>query len=443
MSEHWLIRAEGLTKSYPRRSGTAAALLGAILGRRTGEGYRALSDVDLELRPGEALGVIGRNGAGKSTLLQILAGSLQPTAGSIERRGRVAAMLALGAGFHPDFTGRENVLLSAAAYGLNEAEIAAKLPLVEAFADIGHFLDHPVRDYSSGMYARLAFAVCAHVDADVLIVDEILTVGDAAFQARCRAWMETFLERGALVFVSHDELAVLSVCTRALWLENGRQAAEGRPDEVVQAYRRAMARLDPVQPAPTRLERDAGIDFAADARRGRNPIQVTPFSAGAPSHGHGGASITDVAFVDAAGRRCPTIQGGGEVELRIRGRTEAAVGRPIVGFILRDAMGQNLMGDNTYLAHREEPRALAAGECFDAVFAFRMPYLPDGLYTLAPSIIEGTQRSHVHLCWLEDAVVLTVSGSPVELGAVGVPMVIEEPEPLEEDLARPRVTALP
>ena len=180
--------------------------------------FWALRDLSCTLRRGETVGVIGRNGSGKSTLLQMICSTLTPTAGTIHVNGRVAALLELGAGFNPEFTGRENVRMNAALLGLTPSEIDARLPAILAFADIDDFVDQPVKTYSSGMFVRLAFAVIAHVDADILIIDEALAVGDGFFTQKCMRFLREFRENGTLLFVSHDTSAVLNLCDRALWL---------------------------------------------------------------------------------------------------------------------------------------------------------------------------------------------------------------------------------
>lgn len=425
MGKDLLIRAQGLSKTYPARAdrlGYMAGLLAGGFGKGTAQ---ALDGVGFTLARGEALGVVGRNGAGKSTLLQIVCGTQTPDAGTVERFGRIAAMLELGAGFHPEFTGRENAALNAAIYGLTDRQVAERLPLIAAFADLGDFIDRPVREYSSGMRARLAFAVCAHVDADVLVVDEVLTVGDWAFQAKCQRYVEDFLRRGALLLVSHDEHAVLSMCGRALWLERGRMVADGAADAVLRRYREAMVKADEaaeraatVLPGDTsHSTRDTGESLAAD-----NPIDIAGRGADAPSHGHGGAVIEDVYLSEPSGARLARCHGGQRVDLNIRGHALREIHGPILGFIFRDALGQNLFGDNTWTSYRNRPRTLAVGEPFHAILTFRMPLLPKGIYTIAPSIIEGTQHNHVHLHWIEDAMILTVHESPVSFGLIGVPM---------------------
>lgn len=254
-----------------------AAALQASAARRI-HIHQALHEVSFELRRGEALGIVGLNGSGKSTLLQIIAGVLPATTGTVETHGRIAALLELGSGFNPELTGRENIRINAAILGLDRAQIEARLDAIIAFADIGDYIDQPVKTYSSGMALRLAFAVQVHIDPDILIVDEALAVGDAAFQAKALARIQQTLARGTtLLFVGHDLNAIRAFCQRALLLEEGRIAAEGSPEEVIEEYLyrvHARAAASGQQPVPVRIAegfRSAdggvlGLAFATPAR---------------------------------------------------------------------------------------------------------------------------------------------------------------------------------
>jgi len=257
MSEDVVIAAENLSKAYriwsepverllsPLYNETSRFMPGGLSARfkqRAKAGYKdfyALDDVSFEVKRGGAVGIVGRNGAGKSTLLQLIAGTLQPTSGSIKVNGRVAALLELGAGFNPDFTGRENIFLSGAILGLTATEVERRFDEIAAFADIGDFIEQPVKTYSSGMMMRLAFAVNTCVDPDILIVDEALSVGDAPFQAKCFRRLRQLIDKGvSLLFVSHDVGTVRSICTQALWLKTGRTEMWGEAKEVAKMYER-------------------------------------------------------------------------------------------------------------------------------------------------------------------------------------------------------------
>jgi lipopolysaccharide transport system ATP-binding protein len=423
------ISAQGLGKAYRLFVRPEDRLKQMLIGNHTRhEPFWALKNLDLQLRRGEALGIIGENGAGKSTLLRLLCGTTQPTTGSVSVTGRVAALLELGSGFNPRFTGRENVWLNAALHGLSKLQISERFDAIAEFAGIGDFMDLPVKVYSSGMQARLAFAVSAHVDADILIVDEILAVGDAPFAQKCAGYFEKFRARGTLLFVSHNSGLVAKLCDRALWLEHGEMRELGPAGEVCANYVTNLAE---------RSEKQSAVRHAAGARpwktiqppplvrdqrrRTPNRIAVSRFDADAPWHGHGGAAIVDVLFADEDGRRLDQIEGGAEVELRVECRADRNLPRPIVGFLLRDRLGQNIFGDSTYLACRNGPRPLRTGEVFTARFRFQLPFLARGEYALTAAITEGTQEDHIHVHWIEESVLLKVEDGPVRHGIIGVP----------------------
>lgn len=424
-----VIRALDLGKAYTLQARAQDRLKQIMLGSRAvqQEKFWALRNINLELRRGEALGVIGENGAGKSTLLRLLCGTLRPTTGTIAVGGRIAALLELGSGFNPKFTGRENVWLSAAVHGLGKAQIAERFDAIAEFAGIGEFMDLPVKVYSSGMQARLAFAVSAHVDADILIVDEILSVGDAAFGQKCARYFEKFRERGTLLFVSHATGLVAKLCDHALWLEKGEVRELGPASEVCANYvtelaERSEKKLSPGASDTSRWKTIKAQAPVCDRRlRPRNAIDVSALDGEAPWHGHGGAKITDVYFVDGAGSRLNLVEGGGEVRLRVECVAKRDIPQPIIGFLLRDRLGQNVFGDSTYLACRERDVGVRAGANFAAQFAFQMPFLAHGNYALTVAITEGTQADHIHIHWIEEAVLLTVSGGPVRHGIIGVP----------------------
>jgi lipopolysaccharide transport system ATP-binding protein len=420
-----VVNAGGLGKSYRLRTGAG----------RLSDEFWALKDVDLELRRGQALGIVGENGAGKSTLLKLLCGTLRPTTGSVQVEGRVAALLELGAGFNPNFTGRENVWLNAAVLGLSKSEIEARFDAIAAFAGIGEFMDLPVRLYSSGMQARLAFAVSAHVDADVLIVDEILSVGDAGFAQKCFARLDRFRKSGTLLFVSHSTGTVARLCDRALWLESGRVRELGPAPDICARYLASLAERRESEVAKTRPEAEQRWKvlepppIVQDIRGKRpNGIGLSPFRADAPWHGRGGARIVDVSFRGPEGERLYELHGEDVVNLSILCRAERDMTEPIVGFMLRDRLGQNVFGDSTYLACKDCPRDMPAGGDFLAEFVFQLPFLARGEYGLTAAITEGTQRDHTHVHWIEEAVVLDVRESPVTRGIIGVPALAVEIE---------------
>jgi lipopolysaccharide transport system ATP-binding protein len=246
MSSDSAIQCIGLGKAYQIYKRRTDRLKQVAFGNfhRFYREYWVLRDVDLDVSRGDCLGIIGRNGAGKTTLLQLLCGITQPTCGELRVNGRLAPILALGSGFDRELTGRENVLVSGALLGLRRSDILQRLPSIAEFAAVGSFIDLPVRLYSSGMRARLAFAVCAHADADIMLVDEALAVGDAAFQQKCLHFMESFRRRSTLLLVSHDMNQIEAFCDRAIWVDGGQIRASGKPSEVIRNYHNASD-LDP------------------------------------------------------------------------------------------------------------------------------------------------------------------------------------------------------
>jgi lipopolysaccharide transport system ATP-binding protein len=420
MQPSHFMTATGVGKCYRRDCSPAGHVANLLFGRQVGHPFWALHPVDIALGPGQALGVVGRNGSGKSTLLQLLAGTLTPTVGHVTHAGRIAGLLELGAGFNPDYTGRENAALNATSLGMSRRDFQDRFPQIAAFADIGDYIDRPVREYSSGMYARLAFAVASHVDADILIVDEILAVGDSLFQKKCHARIRQFRDAGkSIVFVTQNANEMASICTEAIWLDGGNLRLRGPADEVAKAYQSALLGRyqHPAKTGPLPQDTEAPATFDTPML-----VDAGPFRPDAPQHGQGGARVVGLHWQTTDGQVARQFKGGAEIELTIRCRAERTLASPIIGFIFRDDRGQNLFGDNSYLVTALNPPAVDAGQDVTASFRFRFPYLPLGRYQLAPSIIEGTQDDHLHLHWMEGAMEITVTQSPVEFGMIGVPI---------------------
>ncbi|QCG93000.1 ABC transporter ATP-binding protein (plasmid) [Azospirillum sp. TSA2s] len=432
-----VIRAEGLGKAYAifkRPQDRLKQML--VRGRRKYyDEYWALRGVDLEVRRGETVGLIGRNGSGKSTFLQLLCGTLTPTSGRIAVDGRIAALLELGAGFNPEFTGRENVYLAASVLGLSNEQIAQRYDSIAEFAGIGDFIEQPVKLYSSGMYARLAFAVAAHVDADIMIVDEILAVGDASFTQKCMRFIHRFKERGTLFFVSHDTGQVVNLCDRVVWLDNGSVRAVGPAKDVCHDYLAALYsdqdtsrgfRIGGTRQALPQAKREEPVEDARaellKSSQHRNAIEIFDFDPNAPWFGERGASITSVRLLDSGGTPLSTLEGGEEIVLEVACHAEKDLFQPIVGFYVRDRLGQNLFGDNTHLTYQLDPIRVVAGQDFAARFRFQLPYLPSGDFSITVAIAEGTQNDHVQHHWIEDALFFKVHSSHVVQGLVGIPM---------------------
>lgn len=446
MSSDVSIKVENLSKCYEIYNQPRDRLkqfifprLQQLAGRPRRQYFRefwALRDVSFEIKRGQTVGIIGRNGSGKSTLLQMICGTLNPSNGCIQTRGRVAALLELGSGFNPEFSGRENVYMNGAVLGLTRQEMDQRFEAIEAFADIGSFIDQPVKTYSSGMMVRLAFAVIAHVDADVLVVDEALAVGDAFFTQKCMRFLRGFMKTGTVLFVSHDTGSVRSLCNHAIWIEKGRVLQQGSPKDVCEEYLQAFYEAQQGKSTSTRLKvtslaatPGAGAKPVKDQRADlinasnlRNDLQIFDFDPQANSFGQGGAQITLVQFLDADRHQLSWIVGGETVVLRIHVIAHEFLSSPIIGFYIKDRLGQPLFGDNTYLTTQGEPRACEAGQDLVGEFTFSMPRLAAGDYSITAAIANGTQEEHVQHHWMHDAIHFKSESTSVTGGLIGIPM---------------------
>ncbi len=434
MSSEPAIQVDRLGKVYPLYDKPSHRLLQMLTRgrRRFYREFPALHDVSFQVGPGETVGLIGRNGSGKSTLLQLICGTLNRTSGTVRTRGRIAALLELGSGFNPEFTGRENVFLNAAILGLDDAEIRARYDDITAFAELGDYMDQPVKTYSSGMQVRLAFAVIAHVDADILVIDEALAVGDAVFVQKCMRFIRGFRERGTLLIASHDMGAILSLCNRAIWLDHGSIRRTGDPRPVAEAYLhdafqqlsgekvslRPVGAPDPAPPGGTDAPGDGDPDPPAVDYGDR--LAVRDHLAQARGWNSGDGEILSVRLEHADGSSPDLFRGGEPVRLVIRAKVHRDMSRPILGFLVRDRLGQDLFGENTLPVTARHPVPAAAGSVLEGEFAFRLPMLPNGQYALMASLADGDLTSHVQHHWLHDALIFTVSSSTVRWGLVGV-----------------------
>lgn len=446
MSSNIAIKVEGLSKCYQiydhprdRLKQFIFPRFRSFLGLSEKKYYRefwSLRDVSFEVKRGETVGIIGRNGSGKSTLLQMICGTLNQSSGQVVTQGRIAALLELGSGFNPEFSGRENVYMNAAVLGLSNDQVQQRFADIEKFAEIGEFIDQPVKTYSSGMMVKLAFSVIAHVDADILIVDEALAVGDAFFTQKCMRFIRQFQKNGGtLLFVSHDTGAVINLCESAILLKQGRLVETGSPKKVSESYLATL--YSETQAIDISVEEIRSEDSSTvtqdeefyDLRKDlinsstlRNDIEVFRFDPDTAAFGSGGARITGVRLLDVDGKPLSWLVGGEDVQLEIRCEATQDILSPIVGFQWKDRLGQTIFADNTYLTYQYQPQSVGREQQLIVGFSFRLPLLPTGDYSIAVALADGTQDNHIQHHWLHEALICKVHASSICFGLVGVPM---------------------
>lgn len=356
--------------------------------------FWALNDVSFEVKKGETVGIIGRNGSGKSTLLQMICGTLSPTNGHVEVTGRVAALLELGAGFNPEFTGRENIFMNGTLLGLSKQEIEARYDDIVAFADVGAFIDQPVKMYSSGMFVRVAFAIAASMDPSILIVDEALAVGDLAFQAKCMVRLRELMDAGTTVlFVSHDMSSVRNICSKVLWLKQGRAVAFGDPKDVVGAYVGEMnleinriAGGRPAQAVPDSTPRLPSESI---------PLEPVPFLDGHTRYGDGRVTILDITLLNGHGQATELLELHEPYAVRIVVRANADIERPAIGYSLCDFKGNQVVGGiNSNFPDVKMP-PFEAGKVY-RVDVSAINTLAQGGYTINVGVENVVQQNKVH-----------------------------------------------
>lgn len=398
--------------------------LTGLPGRQYFREFWALQGIGFDVPKGETVGIIGRNGSGKSTLLQIVCGTLSPTMGEVSVRGRVAALLELGSGFNPEFTGRENIFLNAMVLGLTHEQVTARFDSIAAFADIGDFIEQPIKTYSSGMAVRLAFAVIAHVDADVLIIDEALAVGDAVFTQKCMRFLRRFKEDGTILFVSHDVASIAALCSQAVWLDQGEIRMSGPAKEVAEAYTQYCAQqaVGEAQALYSLKGESDSVRVGGATYQQDGETEIDFFDNVIHSDGWttGKAEICKVSITRGDGRSDGAFEGGEPIVLTVDAYAHGNIDRPIIGFLVKDRLGQSLFGHNTF---QEQPaaRPLQAGDTARAEFAFRLPLLPNGEYSITVALADGDLIDHVQHHWIHDAVVLVVRSTRSRYGLVGIP----------------------
>jgi lipopolysaccharide transport system ATP-binding protein len=344
-----------------------------------------LQAINFTVKPGEAVGIIGINGAGKSTLLKMITGTTQPTTGSIHITGRVAAMLELGMGFHPDFTGRQNVIMAGQLLGYSLEDIIRLMPDIEAFADIGDYIDQPVRVYSSGMQMRLAFSVATARRPNVLIIDEALSVGDASFQHKSFDRIREFRKQGTtLLIVSHDKGAIMAICDRAILLNAGKLAMEGEPETVMDYYNAMLA----------------------DHQNQEVKQEVTDAGKVQTISGTGEVTLNEVALLDTAGQQIEMVAVGQAVSLRVTMTSQAQIEELVVGYMIKDRLGQPIFGTNTH-HHKRRLESVQNNKQIEFHFDFQANLGP-GSYSMAIALHTDDTHLAKNYEWRDNALIFTI-----------------------------------
>jgi len=402
-----------VSKSYPIYDSPADRLKELLTFQqlRRHRDFWALRDVSFEIEKGSVFCIIGQNGSGKSTTLQLAAGIFPPTSGDVQIGGRVAALLELGAGFNPQFSGRENVFLYGTLLGLSNREIRLRYRDIEEFAEIGDFINRPVKTYSSGMLVRLAFAVAINVDPEILIVDEALSVGDYYFRQRCmRKVHELKRRQTTIIFVSHSMADVKAIGSEVMWLEDGRTVEIGQPDSVVSRYLARMVEKDAA------YQQQRGTTAPAVSK---DKIEIAPEVVETiPNidfrHGNKKAEILGIAALNGKGQPLQLLEPHEELVLRVSVRAKDNLATPNVGFMLRNHMGLDFAGTNTAREGVSLP-PMGAGDVFTVDFHIEVPELYPGDFSFSPAVADGPLDGYEMCDWIENALILPMahSGSPV------------------------------
>ena len=392
------------------------------------EEFWALKDINVEIKKGEQLSIIGRNGSGKSTLLQLICGTIEASEGIIQKQGKIAALLELGSGFNPEFTGIENIYLNAAIFGISKKQIEQKLDSILGFADIGEFVHQKVKTYSSGMQVRLAFAVIAHLDAEIMICDEALAVGDAVFTQKCMRFINNFKATGTLIFVSHDMASVAAITEKCLWLKNGRIEYLGNTKKAIQKYDRycqeqggyikknyteeemkepKRVKQHKLENPEETIEVQEAINYSNKILKCISETKVLAKMEQTYKDGHfdGLANIKQVYLITEQAKSTKSLKGGMEISLMINGEVNTDLENLFWGYQVMNSKGQIIFAQNTLVEKKKIKRKLHATEEFNIQFQFIWPWLAAGTYTITVAISSGTWDNHTNHHWINEALV--------------------------------------
>jgi homopolymeric O-antigen transport system ATP-binding protein len=418
------VEFQGVSKSYAIYDAPGDRLKELLTFNRW-KGHKdfwALHDVSFHVKRGETFCIVGENGSGKSTLLQMVAGILHPSAGQMEVNGRVSALLELGTGFNPEFSGRDNVYLNGSILGLTTRQIDQRYRDIENFAEIGDFINQPVKTYSSGMVVRLAFAVAINVDPEILLVDEALAVGDIYFRQRCMRKVHELRSRGiTILFVSHAVSDVKAIGDTVLWLDHGRVVEMGEPDRVVSKYLAAMSQKD----SAYRLLRSG----SEKKRQLSGPVHAPEIVEIIPNidhrYGDGRAEILGITVLDEQGGPLHLLEPAGRIVLRISVRAKDDLPMPMVGFMMRNQLGIDFSGSNTAREGYELP-PMQPGDIITVDFHLDLPELYPASFSFSPAIADGTLQAYQMCDWIDNAIALQMSRSEEEIyGYIHLPCRVE------------------
>lgn len=384
--------------------------------------FYALRNITFDVNKGDVIGIIGKNGAGKSTLLKILTGVLSQSEGNYNVNGRISALLELGGGINPEYTGKENIYFNGSILGLSKEEVDLKMQEIVDFADIGDFINIPVKTYSSGMIVRLAFAIAINIDPDILIVDEALSVGDVRFQQKSLRKMRELMEKAqAILFVTHDMGTVLNFCNKVVWLRDGEVFKVGEPNDICKQYLSYMA-FDDVGVEGEQIEKE---EEGVEQENKENTDVIWLDTRTFESYGEGGAKIEKIAFHEK--NDCGHIDnfnGNEQCVLRFDIKSFQNNPHPIYGFILKDSYGNQITGMNTFV-YEQPIEPLTENDRFEVVVEFKLPNLKNGTYTISPALAEGSMENHIQHHWIHDAIVFNVNSKNIT-NSIGWYFILDE-----------------
>ncbi len=433
MTKEVAISLKNVSKCFKRYDKSIDRLKQILLpSKNYSNDFWALQNINLEIYKGQTVGIIGHNGSGKSTLLQIIAGTSTATTGEVKVNGRVSALLELGSGFNPEFTGRQNIFFNGQILGLTQEEVKDKFDQISTFAEIGDFIDEPVKTYSSGMFVRLAFAVAINVNPEILIIDEALSVGDSVFVHRCMAKLKEFQDsQGTILFVSHDTSIVSRLCSKAIWINEGEIVEIDKSFDVCKHYQawvykkiNANTQNQSIKPLtdrkifkPSKPIDESNIDLQNLMVRPCNPFTEMPHRSfiNVERFGTGRAEIIEFNILNKDGELLDLAYPGDLISLKLSILAHSNIDKPVIGCTIYDRLRTAITAWNTYQMSIEI-RSLKSDELLNITFEFIWPELNSGNYLIEPAVADGTQDSHEMLDWLQCAAVISSSVTDITLG---------------------------